>query len=113
MFTSTIAKVCFVLFGAVSVRGKCLVKPKDGVLKIPLDMIKVPNEAFSTCVDLRVVIIHADVKSIGYEAFYSTDVEVVKFEEASRLKFIDRDVSARFHSLHIPKLFLTYHCAVS
>merc|ERR1740124_571785 len=76
-----------------------MVKPVDYVLTIPLDMIDIPVGAFSTCVDLKVVIIHANVKSIRHEAFYSTDVEVVKFEEASLLKFIDRDAFRETHSL--------------
>jgi len=105
MFTTkTIYKICFVLLGAVSVRGdidddgidddfpfgSCWVTPDiDGVVNIPDGTKTIPEGAFSWCNALKVVNIPASVQNIGIFSFsYTHNLESVIFAEGSLLEVI-------------------------
>mmetsp|Transcript_34159 Transcript_34159/g.67246 ORF Transcript_34159/g.67246 Transcript_34159/m.67246 type:complete len:215 (+) Transcript_34159:123-767(+) len=97
MFTTkTIYKICFVLLGAVSVRGdfvddgNCWVTPDiDGVVNIPDGTETITDDAFFGCDALKAVNIPASVQNIGSYSFYQTEnLETVIFEEGSLLEVI-------------------------
>jgi len=122
MFTTkTIYKICFVLLGAVSVRGDidddgdCWVTPDIyGVVNIPDGTETIPELAFDNCDALKAVNIPASVQNIGLYSFSETEnLETVIFEEGSLLEVIGFAVSVRPHPLLILKLFFAYQSAVN
>jgi len=86
MYTTSIAQICFVFFGAVSVRGECLIEPDfHGVVRIPDGTETIGSFAFWNCEKLTAVIISTSVTNIEYDAFSNNhNLETVFFEEMSQ-----------------------------
>eukprot|EP00588_Corethron_pennatum_P012997 CAMPEP_0194276978 /NCGR_PEP_ID=MMETSP0169-20130528/9423_1 /TAXON_ID=218684 /ORGANISM="Corethron pennatum, Strain L29A3" /LENGTH=196 /DNA_ID=CAMNT_0039020825 /DNA_START=132 /DNA_END=722 /DNA_ORIENTATION=+ len=91
MYTTAIAQICFVFFGAVSVRGKCLIEPTDGVVRIPDGTKSIDKNAFGFCDALIAVIIPTSVTHVQTNAFGSAkNLEIVFFQKRSDLEVINQ-----------------------
>jgi len=65
--------------------SECEITPVDGHVDWPADRTEVPDQAFFGCKKLKTIFIPSSVTSIGVEAFDSSNLEDIDFQNGSEL----------------------------